>query len=649
MIKNLSRLCPKRPLGEIFMFHHDILLATQQLIREAKVKRQPPNVSVAVQSGALNLTCCFINTFYAGFLESHYQKNPNLLRASYKEQHDSLLKECFGDSDFYSTGLQRAGCQAEDLIINCAPLQEAWSKEQGSLAEGLSIAVEQIRKLKPDVLYCQDLTLAPDFLEAIRPYVGLIVGQVASPYGQARLDFYDIIFSSFPHFVKRFREMGIASYYQPLAFDAGVLERVEQLPYDLRPVACSFVGGISADHQRRREFFEKVAGEIPIDFWGYGKENLSLDSPIRRRHYGEVWGRDMFSSLAHSKITLNNHIDVAENYANNMRLFEATGCGALLVTDYKDNLAELFEIGKEVVAYRSTEECIALIKYYLEHPAEAAKIARAGQERTLQNHTYIRRMEDTAQILDRHLGRKINRSKYSNPNMGAISTGYSTIDRAQIGTPLIEAWKCPEMAQRQRALVETELDQMYQREAPAVYRTLAGILQSRVFSGASLLEIGCSSGYYSEVLRYLLDVPIQYTGVDYSEPMIEMARALYSRAEFQVADGARLPYPAGQFYVAVSSCVLLHVPNYPDHIRETVRVAQRYVVAHRTPIFKKKPTAFFEKLAYGVKTVEIRFHEQEIINEFLGHGLSLRDQIVIDSNPATDEYTVTYLFEKAQQ
>ena len=33
-----------------------------------------------------------------------------------------------------------------------------------------------------------------------------------------------------------------------------------------------------------------------------------------------------------AKITINRHIDVSENYANNMRLFEASGCGALLIS-----------------------------------------------------------------------------------------------------------------------------------------------------------------------------------------------------------------------------------------------------------------------------------------------------------------------------
>ena len=62
-----------------------------------------------------------------------------------------------------------------------------------------------------------------------------------------------------------------------------------------------------------------------------------------------------------------------------MRLYEATGVGSLLITDQKDNLGELFEVGKEVVAYSSIEEAAELIRYYLDHPDEASEIARAGQ------------------------------------------------------------------------------------------------------------------------------------------------------------------------------------------------------------------------------------------------------------------------------
>jgi hypothetical protein len=42
--------------------------------------------------------------------------------------------------------------------------------------------------------------------------------------------------------------------------------------------------------------------------------------------------------LAHSQVTLNRQIEAAEGSANNMRLFEATGVGAMLVTDDGKNL-----------------------------------------------------------------------------------------------------------------------------------------------------------------------------------------------------------------------------------------------------------------------------------------------------------------------
>ena len=110
----------------------------------------------------------------------------------------------------------------------------------------------------------------------------------------------------------------------------------------------------------------------------------------------------MFQILHRSKITLNHHGDVAP-YANNMRLYEATGVGALLITDWKENLHKMFEPGKEVVAYRNPEECVELIQYYLEHDEERKSIARAGQQRTLREHTYYKRTQELLEIVQRHL------------------------------------------------------------------------------------------------------------------------------------------------------------------------------------------------------------------------------------------------------
>jgi spore maturation protein CgeB len=111
----------------------------------------------------------------------------------------------------------------------------------------------------------------------------------------------------------------------------------------------------------------------------------------------------MYRVLARSKIALNRHIDVAEKYANNMRLYEATGVGTLLLTDAKSNFGDLFEPGREAVTYGSEDELVEMIRHFLEHDDERGRIARAGQKRTLREHTYEHRMRELETILSRYL------------------------------------------------------------------------------------------------------------------------------------------------------------------------------------------------------------------------------------------------------
>jgi ubiquinone/menaquinone biosynthesis C-methylase UbiE len=587
--------------------------------------------------------CLFLNHYYQGFLDTIYRKVPTLKSKSYDQQKHLLQAQLFSDSDFYSNGLNRAGWNADDLIVNCQPLQQQWAREHSFSGDPLEIVIEQIRRAKPVVLYLQDMAMGTrDFLAAVRPHTDLIVGQIACPISpQTDLRGFDLIFSSFPHYVENFRQLGITAYYQPLAFDSRVLDGNLQTERQYR---VTFVGGISNAHGKGNAVIERVARTLPIDFWGYGAESLPTDSIIRKRHHGEVWGLDMFSILRRSQITLNRHIDAAGNYANNMRLFEATGCGALLITDYRDNLNELFEIGNEVVAYRSAEECAALIHYYTQNPNQAEKIAKAGQQRTLRDHTYLKRMEQTAEIFERHLRYRQESSRYPVPSM--ISHGHKVIRFDQVTSEMTTAWQSKEIPEKQRGIVQKELARMYQGDIPLIYKVLADCLYPHADPGCSILEIGCASGYYYEILEYLLNKPITYTGVDYSENLIQMAKDFYNRPEFHVADGSNLPFGDGQFSVAISSCILLHVPNYREHIRETARVTKRFVVAHRTPVCRMRPTQYLKKYAYGIETVELIFNEQEIISEFLSQGLKLVMTHQYSANEDQDNYEVTYLFKK---
>ena len=591
-------------------------------------------------------SCVFLNTYYEGFIKTLYQRQPHLVQTSYATQHQTLQQALFGDSNFYSQSLMAAGWISDDLIVNIEPLQRAWGEENGCCDSGLAIALAQLHTMLPDVLYIQDMHLiSAEFLTAVRPLVKLIVGQIASPFGShIPIPLYDIVITSFPHYVERIRRLGITVYYQPLAFEPRVLNAIRSLPFSARPIGCSFVGGISGLHTAGTELLKVLVDTTPLCIWGYGAESLPEGSALRQRHHGEVWGSEMFTVLASSKITVNRHVDVAENYANNMRLFEATGCGALLITDYKDNLHELFEIGVEVVAYRSSEECAELINYYLAHPDEAEAIARAGQERTLREHTYARRMEKTAELLERHLRYRAKEGILRLPDR--ISDGHQPINSSEITSEMTSAWQSPHIPARQRALVQHELTEMYKGRNITPFSVLAEILRPTAYNTMTILEIGCASGYYYEALEYLLSKQINYTGVDYSQPMIDMAQQYYPKATFFCSDGAGLPFADRQFETVISSCVLLHVPNYRQHIFETARVSERYVVISRTPICKRQATLFLKKFAYGIETVELIFNEQELLEEFELNGFRLLKTIEYQADSLNDRFETTYLLER---
>jgi spore maturation protein CgeB len=123
--------------------------------------------------------------------------------------------------------------------------------------------------------------------------------------------------------------------------------------------------------------------------------------PIERASRNEVYGLDMLNTLASSASTLNVHIDDTGDYTGNIRLFEATGVGTCLLTDWKKDLGELFDIDREVVAFRSLDECLEKARWLLDHPQACEEIGKAGQRRTLEKHSYANRVEELDEIIRR--------------------------------------------------------------------------------------------------------------------------------------------------------------------------------------------------------------------------------------------------------
>ena len=372
-----------------------------------------------------------LDTYYPDFVSEVYSSRTDLQARSYAEQHKILIDRCFGTSDAYSSNLRALGYEADEIIVDCAPLQEMWAEEnlegmrkqgriglpgriggaRATLARLRRIALAQIEAYEPSVLYCQNLDfLTRAQLDSLRRRGIFVVGQIASPAPSDRqLRGFDLILSSFPHFVRRFREMGIDSQEFGLAFDSRIIGRlrdegISSDPGASRDHSVVFVGGVNPRvHAAGTELLERLCRLFPVSVWGYGVDELPPSSAIRRCHHGEAWGLDMYKVLANAKVALNRHIDVADGFANNMRMYEATGMGAALVTNSAPNLNQLFEVGTEVVAYDDEVSLVSSIESLLEDETRRVTIAAAGQRRTLSDHDFADRMRELVSILNERL------------------------------------------------------------------------------------------------------------------------------------------------------------------------------------------------------------------------------------------------------
>jgi len=115
----------------------------------------------------------------------------------------------------------------------------------------------------------------------------------------------------------------------------------------------------------------------------------------------DIYGLEMFQMLKDSRVVLNIHADSSPRFASNMRLFETTGVGACIVTDWKENLADLFVPDDEVVTYKSAAECREKVRWLLDHPEERERIAATAQAKTLKCHTFSQRACELDEIIKR--------------------------------------------------------------------------------------------------------------------------------------------------------------------------------------------------------------------------------------------------------
>ncbi|HEU5166444.1 MAG TPA: glycosyltransferase [Chitinophagaceae bacterium] len=350
----------------------------------------------------------FFSSYYPKYLDSFYKKNPLLGSMSYDEQLDALHKDFFGDWASYLPPFYKLGAEPHLIVPNCKPLQEAWAKENNikwdSKTWQYSLPIEQVKMIKPDVFYIGNMfEYYGEFLDAIKKYTKKIFGWIACeiPAGVKPMQL-DLVLSSLPLFVDQFRKDGLNAEFLTAAFDSSILNEIERTPADIN---FSFIGSLTKAHSKRINMIKHLIDHTDLEFYGLNIEAIPDERPFFKRltpsiyktkFRGEAWGLDMYKVLNRSKITFNAHIDISGSYIGNMRMYEATGMGTLLLTDGKNAPVKLFT-DDEVVYYDTVEDAIDKYKYYISHETERNEIARKGQRRTLSDYSYEK---TSAQLYD---------------------------------------------------------------------------------------------------------------------------------------------------------------------------------------------------------------------------------------------------------
>lgn len=75
------------------------------------------------------------------------------------------------------------------------------------------------------------------------------------------------------------------------------------------------------------------------------------------------------------------------------RHFEIPACGAMQMSFYTNGLGLIFDIDKEIMVFNERDDLIQLLQYYLQADSEREKIAAAGYQRILREHTYADRFK----------------------------------------------------------------------------------------------------------------------------------------------------------------------------------------------------------------------------------------------------------------
>lgn len=211
---------------------------------------------------------------------------------------------------------------------------------------------------------------------------------------------YDAVFLKDSVVVRRYRDsLGVHAFYLP----QGCNPRWHQPTGDLAPStdkpSVSVVGNMYVTRFILVRELIRRGIEVRIHGPRWSRWLPSDDAMVRSYSGHPVFREEKAKAFRSASVVLNNVV-ITEGDGLNVRLFEATACGGIVLTEWRDRLHELFDVPGEVTSFRSFDHLVDGIRRLTALPDEERKVlAAAGSARAHRDHTYRHRVERIVAVL----------------------------------------------------------------------------------------------------------------------------------------------------------------------------------------------------------------------------------------------------------
>jgi hypothetical protein len=354
-----------------------------------------------------------IESFYEKFLESFLLQNPFLSNLPYKNQIQTLFDSGWSSGQNVVPYLNPSQWESHYLIPTCEWLQRSWALENG-LPLGIPldlILFHQLQTISPDVIYLSDI---PCFnfglLDALnkKPFV---VGWHATALNpNIQWSRIDLVLSGIKAIRNRALELGAKSAEEFMSASPNYRQLTLNSSLGVSAIvgfAGSFFGGL---HEVRARLLFETGSRLTNKKIDIFTGNPFCDPNVGFvKFHPPVFGSEVVTQYSKCDIVLDIRADFGlpgeEMYhreTSNMRIFEATRAGTLLLAENCSNLDKYFEIDQEIVTFSSSEEMLDKINYYLDdrNIKERLNISKQGYKRTISEHSIEKRAEWFGKIIE---------------------------------------------------------------------------------------------------------------------------------------------------------------------------------------------------------------------------------------------------------